>query len=439
MKFLSSIKNNFTPQWKQLTNKEASCEQRIFAGLELVCFPVSLITLFVLLPLQIIASKANWQYHWLFFDTCNILISAAIGYITNFIAIEMLFKPYTKNKFHLFSIITLGYWKEGLIPKNKKNIGIELGHQIESKLLNPETLANELCDMVLKILKDPNILEKLCNSIQDILHTHEKAIIEFLAPQIENSLTSGIDQIVTKNNIITLWNEDIEPIILKDENRQKIALQICSNFQGKTPQITLMLKEEFQKLCYDYLINKLPFASGAKIISSGFIDFIDWKNIETRLKSKINDESTINMLKDEIKDLIIKQKNNITSPENTIIIDNFIAQMKTKLKSYIHSYLNDELSNVINKMANSTKMTIWVEESLIPAITPKIEHLLRTEGKDKVIETLNLANRVAESVDKQDVKEFHNMINLIAAQHLGAIQVLGFLLGLIIGLVQLFI
>ena len=41
---------------------------------------------------------------------------------------------------------------------------------------------------------------------------------------------------------------------------------------------------------------------------------------------------------------------------------------------------------------------------------------------------LDIFRKIAEVVDKQDVKEFYTMINSIAAQHLGSIQVLGYFL-----------
>ena len=55
------------------------------------------------------------------------------------------------------------------------------------------------------------------------------------------------------------------------------------------------------------------------------------------------------------------------------------------------------------------------------------------------MEKLDISRRIAEAVDKQDVKEFHSMINSIAAQHLGAIQVLGYFLGALVGAAQIFV
>ena len=64
---------------------------------------------------------------------------------------------------------------------------------------------------------------------------------------------------------------------------------------------------------------------------------------------------------------------------------------------------------------------------------------IKSTGKDIIIEKLNIAGRISEAVDKQEVAEFHSMINSIAAQHLGAIQVLGFFLVAIVGTAQIFV
>ena len=66
-----------------------------------------------------------------------------------------------------------------------------------------------------------------------------------------------------------------------------------------------------------------------------------------------------------------------------------------------------------------------------------MQAFLREHGRDQVVARLRLAERVSEAVEKQDVEEFHKMINSIAAEHLGAIQVLGYLLGAIVGMAQL--
>lgn len=54
-----------------------------------------------------------------------------------------------------------------------------------------------------------------------------------------------------------------------------------------------------------------------------------------------------------------------------------------------------------------------------------------------ILEKLDIQGRIQSAVDKMDVAEFHGMINEVAAQHLGAIQVLGYLLGAAAGALTL--
>ena len=174
---IKNLRTYFSSRWAILTDKNIDGERRIFAGMELFCFPASFLTLLCLLAHIVIircgVSLPDWTSPLL-----NVLLSAAIGYITNYIAIEMLFKPYEPDGWHPLSIVTLGYWKQGLIPKNKNRIGSEMGQQIETKLLNPEQLADELCAMVMAFVQSESVLTNLRNTIQGLLHTHEKSIID---------------------------------------------------------------------------------------------------------------------------------------------------------------------------------------------------------------------------------------------------------------------
>lgn len=49
------------------------------------------------------------------------------------------------------------------------------------------------------------------------------------------------------------------------------------------------------------------------------------------------------------------------------------------------------------------------------------------------LKNLIFEGRIKTAVDAMDVKEFHGMVNEVAAQHLGAIQVLGYILGALDG------
>ena len=81
-------------------------------------------------------------------------IGAGIGWITNYVAIKMLFRPYKEINFGLFKI-------QGLLPKRKHEIGESIAEIIQSELVS-------LKDIVSSMDKD-KLEEKMSEAIDKIL------------------------------------------------------------------------------------------------------------------------------------------------------------------------------------------------------------------------------------------------------------------------------
>ena len=88
---------------------------------------------------------------WLDEYLLPILASAAVGYLTNAIAIWMLFKPYEKHWF----------WPQGVIPRQKRTYGRELGILIPRHLLQPEKISAQIGRIALQYLKDPEFIRNV--------------------------------------------------------------------------------------------------------------------------------------------------------------------------------------------------------------------------------------------------------------------------------------
>jgi len=61
----------------------------------------------------------------------RITLSGVVGFYTNWIAIKMLFHPHDP--------LPLSHW-QGLIPKNREKLAVEIGREIRQKLLSPEII-----------------------------------------------------------------------------------------------------------------------------------------------------------------------------------------------------------------------------------------------------------------------------------------------------------
>ena len=169
------------------------------------------------------------------------------------------------------------------------------------------------------------------------------------------------------------------------------------------------------------------------------INTFPWRNIEWKIYDKINSQEFQNVLKEELLKFVEDFRSRLKTQEIQSQLGEFATAMNSKLKNWLKGYLQKVLSSAVSSVIHSESLWTWIRESLLPSAKPAIEAWIRANGKNLVIEKLRISQRVREAVDRQDIKEFHDMVNSLAAQHLGAIQVLGYILGALIGLVQLLI
>lgn len=163
-------------------------------------------------------------------------ISALIGWITNYIAIKMLFRPYKEINFIFFKI-------QGLIPKRKNEIGEGIAEIIDKELLSVKD--------VLAQLDDKDFFDKLDILIDDILDKNLKLKIKemfpflqlFLNDKVLEEIKGTIKKIIFENKeqvLIFFFNYIEENIDFK-----KIIVDKISNFSlEKTEQVILDLSRK---------------------------------------------------------------------------------------------------------------------------------------------------------------------------------------------------
>lgn len=123
------------------------------------------------------------------------LIGAVIGYITNDIAIRMLFRPRTAK-------YILGYkipFTPGLIPKEKSRIASSIGDAISKNLMNREVLektllAEEMLDKIKNEIKDFVNTQKTNNETVEQFLSHYLSFddIKYMSESVSNDLSAQI-------------------------------------------------------------------------------------------------------------------------------------------------------------------------------------------------------------------------------------------------------
>lgn len=141
------------------------------------------------------------------------VIGSLIGYITNYIAVRMLFRPLRPVK--------IGNWTlpftPGIFPKRKEKLAKALGKAVGNNLLRREDLE--------QLFLTENIKEKVVEAIDNSLFTEDDhhTIKRMVAPYFqEDSYQSGkkqLENIICEKIISGLSKIDIGSIIVQESSR----------------------------------------------------------------------------------------------------------------------------------------------------------------------------------------------------------------------------
>ena len=432
--------SGYKSKWGIACDRKRPGLVRAFAFAELVCQPVSILSVAAAVVLAVLRRTGLWTppevvTAWL----VPVFVSAAVGYLTNWIAITMLFEPYERTWRHWLPWVTFGGWRQGLVPKNKARIASVLADQVATKLLRPETLADDLCSMVGRVLEDKTIVSAIQDALQRQIQAHDKEIVERLAPKIEEALVAEIDRLVTAENIETFWDEQIAPKLQSEETREEIAGIVIGALDKRAPRLAAKVRPMVVAAIRNWVEEKGGMiGSLLSPVAEKLADVIvDKRTIERGLREWLNDPAAVPALRDELLQFVGAVRAYLKSPEAQAKVGVFATDIRAKFKSYVRTYLETHFAATVSGILRSDQLWQWAA-SLIPRFRPELEDLIRTKGLPLIIERMDIEGRVESTVNGMDMAEFHGMLNQVMAEHLGAIQVLGYLLGALAGLLLVF-
>ena len=178
-----------------------------------------------------------------------ILISGAIGWITNWVAIKMLFRPHKEINFGLFKI-------QGLIPKRKAEIGTGIASIIQNELISVKDVIsnidreefskrlNALIDEVLdknlkKKVKEKfpflqmfftdKIAKDVGNTIKDIIMGNQEKIFEIFSNYAEENIDF---EVIISDKISNFSLDKLEEIITLLANKELKHIEVIGAILG---------------------------------------------------------------------------------------------------------------------------------------------------------------------------------------------------------------
>lgn len=149
------------------------------------------------------------------------IIGALIGWLTNFIAIKLLFRPFYPVKIPL-----LNYSIQGLIPKRRSEMAKSIGDVVEQELLSLE----EIVDKAMSEQNMSQIMSAIKNKINGIIRDKLPSIIPSI---FKNMICSYVDEFIEKDgeSIIKEFIRNTIDKTAKDISLSEIVEEKINSFE----------------------------------------------------------------------------------------------------------------------------------------------------------------------------------------------------------------
>ena len=160
------------------------------------------------------------------------LIGAGIGYVTNWIAVKMMFRPLNPIKIGKFTLP----FTPGIIPKNKERLAESIGNSISNNLLTEETLQNTLLSDNVKSKIKENIT-KFINSTPENSNSVKELLCTYISENSYNETISIIETNLTNSIFNTILEANLGNLIANQitiSAKEKLKGSLLGIFGGKT-------------------------------------------------------------------------------------------------------------------------------------------------------------------------------------------------------------
>jgi uncharacterized membrane protein YheB (UPF0754 family) len=136
-------------------------------------------------------------------------VGAVIGYFTNYLAVKMLFRPYTEKRIGRLRLP----FTPGVIPRRRKDLARALGEAVGKRLVTREDLAALL-------LSDDSVKAMTDVAVQAVFGDESSPISRKLASLLgednEKEAKEGIDRAITDAVAEALGSADLGTVLLRE-------------------------------------------------------------------------------------------------------------------------------------------------------------------------------------------------------------------------------
>lgn len=251
------------------------------------------------------------------------LVGTVIGYITNLIAVKMLFRPLRPIKIGKFTLP----FTPGIIPKNKWRIGQAIAKAIQNSLLTEEMITETF------------LSESMCNKVRE---------------NINNWYESQLQNTMMIQDVITNYVDPEKYEQISTELKVKLTIGVSNKIKDMefgnivAQEVVKAAKEKAQGTVLSFMMSDAILQPIAKQIGEGVDSYLD-KNAAPMVRTFIDKEL------DKIEETSVGKAIEKLDPYKESMVEGIIAQYTNLIQTYMSKIVNDlniaqMVENKINQM-----------------------------------------------------------------------------------------
>ena len=357
--------------------------------------------------------------------------AAAVGYLTNWLAIQLLFRPYREVK------LPGGFRLQGMIPKNQSKLADVLAEEIPANLMPSEQIGFQIRRKIREAMQAPELADRLHAMVSDYVRNERRKqeLVRRISAFLDTAGASGLESGLTPPNMRRFYHAYGSGFVKEKVIRNKaLRTKILDELKEQIPGLIVEIRANMPVMLAEY-VRSNPFKGVVLSVFTGANgENLPWRTLEQAIRDKLSGQEADQKVKQKLAEFESRLEGYLVSPEFEADITSLkqsseIGDMFTALRDELAGKLLDFLEDEL----------VWqvVREQILPGIRAFLLIQIR-RNKDAIVAGLDLPGHIRKSILDLNPESVHELVDSVSHEELGMIQLLGFVLGGLAGFLLVF-
>jgi uncharacterized membrane protein YheB (UPF0754 family) len=358
-----------------------------------------------------------------------VFTAAAVGYLTNWLAIQLLFRPYRPVRW-LGGI-------QGMIPKNQAILADTLANEIPANLMPAEQIGFQIRRKIREVMQDPELADRLHEMVKDYIRDErrKKELVRQISAFLDTASLTSLETGLTPSNVRRFYHTYGSRFVKGKVIRNKaLRARILDELKEQIPGLVGEIRANMPVMLAEYMRDNPIKGAVLSVFTGANGENLPWRKLEHAIRNKLSEQEADQQVKKKLGDFESRLEGYLHSPElesditalkHNDEIGNALTALRDNLAEKLLDYLEDEL--------------VWqlVREQILPGIRVFLQIQIR-RNKDVIVAGLDLPGHIRKSILDLKPENIYELVDTVSHEELGMIQLLGFVLGGIAGFLLVF-